>query len=195
MNNAILAAGAAPEEVTSALERGERLLWLGGPRQGLRLRGADVFLIPFSLLWAGFAIFWESSVLAIPNSPFFMKLWGIPFVLIGLYFVAGRFFADAKMRDTTVYAVTNQRALIFSGIFRRETKSLTLRNVPEVSVVKARDGSGTISFGSVPPFAAFSSGFAGWPGYGRNLPPQFDMIDDVAQVATLLRDTQRSASA
>jgi hypothetical protein len=183
-----------PEQVAQALERGERLLWVGAPRQGLMLRTADWYLIPFSLLWGGFAIFWESSVLGVPNAPLVMKLWGIPFVLIGLYLIAGRFFVDAKMREKTIYALTGERILIFSGVFRRESKSLTLRNIPEVSVVKARDASGTISFGSAP-FGAFAGGFAGWPGNGRTLPPQFEMIDDVAAVATLVREAQRRATA
>jgi hypothetical protein len=183
-----------PEQVVQALERGERVLWCGVPRQGLMLRAADMFLIPFSLLWGGFAIFWESSVWLIPNAPWFMRLWGIPFVLAGLYLILGRFFVDAKMRANTVYALTGERALIVSGIFRRQTKSLTLRNLPEVSVVQARDDSGTISFGSVPTFAAFSGGMAGWPGSGRALPPQFEMIDDVAAVAAMVREAQRHAN-
>jgi hypothetical protein len=184
-----------PAQVSQALERGERLLWFGAPRQGLKLRSSDLFLIPFSLLWGGFAVFWESSVLAIPSSPLIMKLWGIPFVLIGLYFIVGRFFADAKMRGNTVYALTAERVLIFSGIFRRETKSLTLRNIPEISLVEANDGSGTISFGSLPPFSSFTGGgIAGWPGSRRSLPPQFEMIEDVAAVAALVRDAQRKAA-
>jgi hypothetical protein len=194
MKHAMLPTEQPPEQVAQALERGERLLWVGVPRQGLMLRAADWFLIAFSLLWGGFAIFWESSVLGIPNAPLVMKLWGIPFVLIGLYLIVGRFFVDAKMREKTIYALTGERILIFSGILRRESKSLTLRNIPEVSVVKARDASGTISFGSAP-FGAFAGGFAGWPGNGRMLPPQFEMIDDVAAVATLVREAQRRATA
>jgi hypothetical protein len=90
--------------------------------------------------------------------------------------------------------LTGERVLILSGVFRRESKSLTLRNVPEVSVVRARDDSGTVSFGSAPPFAAFSGGIAGWPGSGRMQPPQFEMIDDVAAVAALVREAQRHAT-
>lgn len=41
-----------PDSVLSAeLGPGERLVWSGKPRGGIRLRAQDAFLIPFSLLW------------------------------------------------------------------------------------------------------------------------------------------------
>lgn len=41
---------AAFSALTPHLRPGERLLWAGRPKQGLLLRGEDVWLIPFSLV-------------------------------------------------------------------------------------------------------------------------------------------------
>jgi hypothetical protein len=94
-----------PDAVVSAqLGPDEELLWSGKPRGGIRLRAQDTFSIPFSLMWCGFAVFWETMAMMIPG-PFFgpgllFRLWGIPFVIAGLYFVFGRFFVDALARSS-----------------------------------------------------------------------------------------------
>jgi hypothetical protein len=175
------------------LDPGERLLWSGQPRTGVRLRASDAFLIPFSLLWSGFAVFWEGTVFHM-NAPLFFKLWGVPFVLVGVYMVFGRFFADARMRERTFYGVTNERILIIRGLFTQQTKSLPLRNLPEVTLTQRNDGSGTIAFG--PTF--YASGFPADDSMGgrrRYAAPAFDMIERVKDVYDIIRKAQREASA
>src|SRR5512145_2674932 len=95
-------------ELRPNLSSDAKLIWTGKPKTGIVFRGSDAFLIPFSLLWGGFAVFWETNVIA-TGAPFFFKLWGIPFVLVGLYLTVGRFFFDAKKRANTIYGLTSDR--------------------------------------------------------------------------------------
>ncbi len=174
----------------------ERLLWSGRPRGGLVLRANDLFLIPFSLLWAGFAVFWECSVLGIsarhPSPTIsFMALWGLPFVGAGLYVVAGRFFADKAQRESTVYGVTNQRVLIRSGLFSTTTRSFPLQGLAELSLQEKGDGSGTISLGTALSPFPFALGRSSWPGMGRYQPPALDLIPSARTVYNLIRDAQQ----
>ena len=178
-------------ELQRELGSQEKLLWAGQPRQGLLLRSSDIFLIPFSLLWGGFAVFWETGV-ARSGAPFFFLLWGVPFVLMGAYIVIGRFFVDAWQRRRAFYGVTNQRVVIVSGLFGRSIQSLDLGSLPGVSLDERSSGQGTISFGTNPWPYAWLQG-SGWPtGRGRYA-LCFDSIADARQVYELIRKAQRDA--
>jgi hypothetical protein len=179
-----------PPEITAALDRGERVIWSGRPRQGLMLRGADAFAIPFALVWTSIPLFGGLTALSGPRSNPAALFPIIPFVLIGLYLLIGRFFVDAAQRRRASYALTNERILIVSGIWSSDVRSLPLRNLEQVDLSTKSSGEGTISFGR----SAAPRGFAiaGWPGAGRYLPPMFEMIPDAAEVANLIRDAQRA---
>jgi hypothetical protein len=177
-------------EIQQQLGPGERLLWSGQPMRGIRFRSSDALMIPFSLLWCGFAIFWETSVIN-SGAPFFFRLWGVPFVLVGLYVVFGRFFVDAQSRKRTYYGVTNERVIILTGFFSRQTKSLQLRTLSDITLAERADGSGTITFGPQGPMAQrFPSG---WPGSSQYAAPAFELIDRAKETYDLIRQTQRTA--
>ena len=177
---------ALEQAVRSELASGEKLLWTGQPRGGLRLRPTDALLIPFSLMWCGFAIFWEWSVLK-QGAPGFFALWGVPFVAMGLYIVFGRFVADALQRARTYYALTDQRAIILSGLMSRQTKSLPVRTMSDITLSERADGSGTIALGPATGRYGWLGG-SGWPGSGRYQPPAFEMIEDARRIHAMLRD-------
>ena len=181
-----------PPEVTATLDRGERVIWSGRPRQGLMLRGMDAFLIPFAVVWTSIPTFGAWMTLRGPNSNPVAVLPVLLFVVIGLYMLVGRFFVDAAQRRRTFYALTNQRILILSGLWSREVRSLSLSTLGEIDVSARASGRGTIMFGRSP-YPAMA--MPGWPGSRRYLPPMFEMIPDVNDVAKLIRDGQRATKA
>ncbi len=156
------------------------------------LRGSDAFLIPFSILWCGFAIFWEWTVVK-SNGNLLFTAWGIPFVLTGLHVVFGRFIVDQKTRSATAYGVTNFRVIIISGIFTRSVKSLPLKTLSEITLAERYDRFGTITFGPSNPFASVAGGFT-WPGMDRYQIPSFERIPQASDVYRAIRAAQQSAS-
>ena len=148
-------------------------------------------MTPFALLWGGFALFWEWQVIQ-SDAPAFFVLWGLPFVLVGLYLIIGRFIVEAKQRERTYYGVTNERVLIVSGLFGRKVKSLSLRNLADVSLGEGAGGEGSISFGGGAPFGSWFVGI-GWPGMEAYVGPRFDLIPNAKSVHNIIRDAQRSA--
>jgi hypothetical protein len=182
-------ASSIDQSLRRELGRDERLLWSGAPEQGVRLRPSDALAIPFSLLWGGFAFFWEYSVLQ-KGAPFIFGLWGIPFVLIGLYMIVGRFFGDAYLRSRTQYGVTDQRVIIVSGWINREVKNLPLASLSDITLSERPGGAGSIQFGPNPFGVPMMFGSA-MPGSGKRMPPMFDLLPRVRDVYNVIMKAQQ----
>lgn len=154
-----------PLEVSSELLPGEVVVWVNRPKQGLVLRASQWGRLPFSLMWGGFAIFWETMVVVMA-APLFPRAWGIPFVVTGLSVMMGCFFIDAWLRARTTYVITNRRVMIRRSGALPRTTSFRLDALPELATERHRDGTSTIVFG---PKSA---------GRGQPASPRFDGIDD-----------------
>ena len=176
----------AQAAVVRELQAGEHLLWSGMPRQGLRFRSGDIFMVPFSLLWGGGVFSGVYKNITSHKEPSASLLFVLPFVVVGIHLLVGRFFVDAYQRSRTYYGVTNQRVLILSGIWTREVKALSLPNLNEISLTERSDGSGDIVFGSMNPMYAM-----GRSGMNKNAVPAFELIEDVRQIYNLIQQTQR----
>jgi hypothetical protein len=180
----------------SYLDPGEKLLWSGQPKQGIRLQASDAIMIPFSLMWGGFAFFWEASVLGLvklnnhnqSGPPLFMALWGIPFVLVGLYMIVGRFFFDSATRKKTWYGVTDQRLIILKQLFSRSVNSFDYANLTNLNLVERGDHSGDILFGL--PISPVTFGNR----TNRNpVTPGFYLLPDARNIFNLVRSAQQQA--
>ena len=145
-------------------------------------------MIPFSLLWCGFAVFWEASAAAGGVPPFFLLFGGF-FVLIGIYFVFGRFLWDSAQRKRTFYSITNQRVIILSGITQRQVKSLNLKAVSDITVSEKPNGQGTILLGATSFVESVYGGMA-WPGVPKGA-PKLESIDEAKRVYSVLLEAQR----
>jgi len=126
------------------LQKDEKILWCGQPELSMLFTKRDAFLIPFSVMWGGFAIFWEASVIR-GGAPFFFALWGIPFVVIGLYLIFGRFFYKNEKKKHTHYAVTDKRLLIIS---KDNLQEVYINTIPAINKTIGANGIGTIQFGN-----------------------------------------------
>jgi len=170
------------------LAPGEQVIWSGRPAQGLMLRPGDAITIPYSILWAGFAFFWETSVI-LSHAGLFALL-GVPFVLTGLYITVGRFFYDAYQRSQTVYAVTDERVMFVQGRDGNNVRSFALLSLGDMSLKEGKERRGTIYFG---PEEAAWSGRSRQVLPGVQTTPAFEDIADAKSVYEMIRQAQRAA--
>jgi hypothetical protein len=170
---------------------GERVVWSGEPSGGVIFTARDVFLVPFSLLWCGFAVFWTVTATG-SGAPTFFALWGAMFVCIGLFMVFGRFAFDAWIRRDTRYAVTDKRILIArSGLFRSFT-AVSRDQLPQAQLKQRTDGRGTIRFGADSPMWG-GRGFSSWSP-ALDSTPQFIAIEDADRVFDLIQRPSRGTA-
>lgn len=117
------------------LRADESLLWNGVPDPRVWLTSADKFMIPSSLLWAAFVLYWEYRVVA-DKDGLFGAVWGGAFCAFAVYYVVGRFVYKHYRKKRTFYGITSQRAVIISGGLVRDI-ALTHR---DAAVRRTRDG-------------------------------------------------------
>lgn len=105
---------------TDELRPGEQLLWSGQSDPSVVFTGRDAFLVPFSLLWCGFIVFWLSEAVS-EGAPWFFAVIGSAFALMGIHLLVGRFLVKRHRKQTEAYAVTDRRVFVTNGRSTRET--------------------------------------------------------------------------
>ena len=153
-------------------------------------------------MWGGFAFFWEASVLGLTSMtshqapghqpPLFFALWGIPFCLVGLYMIIGRFFFDAYARGRTWYGVTDRRVIVLKSAFSSNITSFDYLNLTNLNLVERKDNSGDILFGFPGPWGNLSG--SDWPS-SRRAPrtPGFYLLPQARTTYNLIRELQQKA--
>lgn len=162
---------------------GETILWRGKPGRGNLFTSQDVFMIPFSIFWCGFAFFWEITAIS-GGAPFLFALFGAPFICVGLYLVFGRFLWTAYIRKRTAYVITNRKIIRARG---NKIDMLDGKTMPPVYVTATRDGSGTIQFGQPNYYRRRR-----WDAFDQNAGLfSLENVPDVARVQQMIESMER----
>lgn len=155
---------------TPMITAGEQILWKGTPGKGHLFLPSDLFMIPFSIFWCGFAFFWEYMALS-NGAPFFFALFGLPFIAVGLYITVGRFIWKAYIRKRTAYVITNRKIIRKQG---SKVDTLEKSAIMNTDMKLYADGHGTIILNNYTYYGNRRHG------YGRPLPFILDNIPNVA---------------
>ncbi len=175
----------AAEKLQTELMSEEKLCWAGMPNTNVIFHSDDWTAIPFTVVWTGFFVFCEADALGYGRGnsgttsvDVFSVLWGIPFLLIGNYYVWGRFLVDAWAKRRTYYGLTNRRTIIVREGWNGE-RNLCTRYLDFIPSME-REGNkvGTLWFGPKYPVV-------GSRGSKRRSMSRFDLNDETAVFADI----------
>jgi len=131
--------------VEQELKPDEQLLWVGQPV--FPVLGLMIAVL-IGINVTGGSVLWMCLGIFGLGAPLWFALLGIPFVLAGLALPFALFRERRRMKET-VYAITNQRAIIF--VKKSGTTEIVSYNPEELSNLLCREslfgGGGNISFG------------------------------------------------
>ncbi len=137
---------------------GEEILWTGRPDPSVNFDRRDLALVPFSIAWAGFAIFAtagfvsgyvESVKSGGQEGSFLFLVLGAMFSLLGLYLLAGRFLNKRWNKLRLYYALTDLRVLILKTGTTPTVTALPWDKVPVIGKAQGFGGTGTVTFAQV----------------------------------------------
>lgn len=181
-------------KVRAFLEPTEKALWVGVPPRNAVFDKGDILQIPFSIFFTVFSIIWITSAFSAANDSeetgfSFFPLFGVPFVLVGLYMLVGRFIYRWWRNGRTIYAVTDRNVLALVGSRLTTTDIGGLREVQQS--IKS-DGSGSIIFGAPPPaYGWFRGNGLEWLGSHPDYPITFRNISNVRAVNNLVENQKK----
>jgi hypothetical protein len=199
--------GGLPVEAQNRLDNevksGERVLWTGQPAAGFRHHLHTLPAVLFGIPWTAFAIFWVTMAIGMGSHmartsesiPFslmsvVMPLFGLPFILVGLYMISSPYWQMRKS-SKTVYALTDQRAIILEPTWRGE---MTVRSVPHEHLIdrtrtQDNNGIGSLTFTRLTTVTSRPKGGTSTVTVG------FQNIPDVKSVDELIERTLRQGTA
>lgn len=139
------------EKILNAeLNSNEALIWSCEPdpiRHAIKGLPTMLFGIPFT----GFSIFWIAGASGFEMPDFseggfaWFPLFGLPFFFVGLSILLTPLWKYLKAKKS-IYAIANDRAIIFEGYFSFSVRSFKESQLEDVERIMKADGSGDLIF-------------------------------------------------
>lgn len=170
------------------LDPDEKIVWQGQPDAKFRLRGRNIALSLFGIVFLGSSLAFmvvavaSTSAQGGPMGLMFL-LFGLPFVLVGLYLVVGIHWADMAGRRKTHYTLTNKHAFIATALFVKRLKSYP---IGADTALELRPGS--------PGSVMFAEEIVRNNNSTTRRAIGFELIPDAQEVYALMRDVQDGAA-
>jgi hypothetical protein len=135
--------------VRTELKPGESIIWAGQPNPD-RYMKSGFKLWFFFIPWTAFSLFWIAGAAGFQMPRFdggwsFFPLFGLPFLLIGIGGLSAPLWLRRKARST-VYAVTDRRAISIEGSKSISVKSYRASEIANIERTEHEDGSGDLIF-------------------------------------------------
>lgn len=137
------------QRLRAELKSGETVAWTGQPSPSRYMK--DAFKLWFFFIpWTAFSLFWMAGAAGFGMPSFedgwsLFPLFGLPFVLIGIAGLSSPYWLRRKAAHI-VYALTNRRALIFSGKSTVTVKSFPIEDISNIERTERADGYGDLIF-------------------------------------------------
>lgn len=139
-----------PEGFTAedSVQPNETILWQGAPRQGYYADANQLYQVFGGVLWLVLVYF----AMGLRLAPLFESRNGFALVslfliLLGIWQLVGRYFADVRNRRRTTYLLTNMRAFVAVGSSIQEYR---IKQIEDVSAIQHRDGTWTLRAAKAP---------------------------------------------
>lgn len=118
----------------------EKVLWKGCPDTSVHFTSVDLFYVPLNIIFMWFVL----KDFVIDG----FDVFGIPFILAGLYDLVGRFFLKQFRKGRTVYYVTDKRIIILDKSKNKILQEQDIKLIRHINKNVRRSGIGTVEFGN-----------------------------------------------
>lgn len=132
----------------------EALLWTGKPTKEIKLLPAEKFNMLFGIIWTIFSLFWitMATIGAMSASEdsltisLVFPLFGIPFLIVGIYFIFIAPIRGRNRRKNMEYALTNKRILILYQGKNTILQAFKYSEIQNINFASDADDVGCVTF-------------------------------------------------